>query len=94
VFSNDLCEAFLKSNIPLEKLEKSYLRSFFEKYVNKDRPSVSTLRKTYVNYCYEDTMNEKRNEILNKKIWVSIDETTDLEGRYVANVVIGILLTD
>ncbi|KAE9522223.1 hypothetical protein AGLY_017381 [Aphis glycines] len=93
-FFKDLCEAFLKSNIPLEKLGNPHLRLFLEKYINKDIPSVSTLRKTYVNDCYEDTMNEIRNQILNKKIWVSIDETTDTEGRYVANVIIGTLLTD
>ncbi|KAL4132498.1 hypothetical protein QTP88_009637 [Uroleucon formosanum] len=79
-FFKDLCEAFLKSNIPLEKLGNPHLRLFLEKYINKDIPSVSTLRKTYVNDCYEDTMNEIRNQILNKKIWVSIDETTDTEG--------------
>jgi hypothetical protein len=39
-------------------------------------------------------MNEIRNQILNKKIWVSIDETTDIEGRYTTNVIIGTLLTD
>ncbi|KAE9538630.1 hypothetical protein AGLY_005729 [Aphis glycines] len=93
-FFKDLCEAFLKSNIPLEKLGNPHLRLFLEKYINKDIPSVSTLRKTYVNDCYEDTMNEIRNQILNKKIWVSIDEKTDTEGRYVANVIIGTLLTD
>ncbi|KAL4135648.1 hypothetical protein QTP88_007246 [Uroleucon formosanum] len=93
-FFKDLCEAFLKSNIPLEKLGNPHLRLFLEKYINKDIPSVSTLRKTCVNDCYEDTMNEIRNQILNKKIWVSIDETTDTEGRYVANVMIGTLLTD
>jgi hypothetical protein len=86
-FFKDLCEAFLKSNIPLEKLGNPHLRLFLEKYINKDIPSVSTLRKTYVNDCYEDTMNEIRNQILNKKIWVSIDETTDTEGRYMENVI-------
>lgn len=29
-----------------------------------------------------------------KKIWVSIDETSDVEGRYVANVIIGTLEID
>jgi len=27
-------------------------------------------------------------------VWLSVDETTDVEGRYVANVVIGTLETD
>jgi len=29
-----------------------------------------------------------------KKIWVSIDETTDAEGRFIASVIIGTLLLD
>jgi len=29
-------------------------------------------------------------ELSGKKIWVSIDETTDIEGRFVANVIVGI----
>lgn len=39
-------------------------------------------------------MDEKRNQVLNKKIWISIDKTTDTEGRYIANVIIGTLLAD
>jgi len=29
-----------------------------------------------------------------KKIWISIDETTNIEGRYIANVTIGSLYVD
>ena len=36
-------------------------------------------------------MNSIRQKLINQKIWVSIDETTDAVDRYVANVVIGIL---
>jgi len=62
--------------------------------VDKDIPSVSTLRKTDVEDCYQETMDEIRNEVKNKNIWVSIDETTDSEGRCVANVIIGTLPVD
>lgn len=31
---------------------------------------------------------------MEKKIWVSIDETTDAEGRFIASVIIGTLLPD
>jgi len=33
-----------------------------------------------------------RKHISDKKIWVSIDETTDVKGRFIANVIIGTLL--
>lgn len=39
---------------------------------------------------YENTNQKIRNYVQNKCIWVSIDETIDT-GRYVANVVTGIL---
>jgi hypothetical protein len=39
-------------------------------------------------------MSEIRQNITGNKIWVSIDETTDVEGRYIANVVVGTLLSD
>jgi len=31
---------------------------------------------------------------LKKKMWVSIDETTDVEGRFITNVIVGTLLID
>jgi len=36
-------------------------------------------------------MNKIRSYVTDKKIWVSIDETTDCEGRYIAHVVVGTL---
>lgn len=94
IFNKNLCKSLLLANIPLEKLENKHFRSFLEKYTGKNIPSVSLLRKTYVNDCYEDTMNEIRNQIKGKKIWVSIDESNDATGRYIANIVIGILQVD
>jgi len=60
-------------------------------YTGKDISSESKLRKGYVNEIYENTIQKIRNYVQNKCIWVSINETTDVTGRYVANVVIGIL---
>jgi len=66
-----------------------------EKYTGKEIPTVTTtLRKTYVNDCYDDTMKIIRNYVTSKKIWVSIDESTDTSGRFIANVVIGTLEFD
>lgn len=39
-------------------------------------------------------MDKIRVTVQDKKIWVSIDETTDSNGRYVANVIIGTLEID
>jgi len=93
-FNKDLCKTLLAANIPLNKLQNTYFRSFLEKYTHKDIPSVSLLRSTYVNECYNETMDAIRKEVLDKKIWISIDETTDVQSRYIANVIIGILNAD
>jgi len=93
-FNLDLCRAFLSANIPLHKLSHPILRNFLENYTNKTIPDSSTLRQNYVNKCYEETMNKIRTYASGKKIWISIDETSDAAGRYVANAIIGTLEID
>lgn len=93
-FSKDLCKAILCANIPLYKLTNIEFWSFLEKYTLHDIPTESTLRKTYVDDCYNETMDNFRKSITVKKNWVSIDETTDVEGRFIANVIVGTLLVD
>ena len=50
-----------------------------------------TLRKYYVRSIYENTMKHLRGKANGQKLWVSIDESTDVEQRYVAYFVFGIL---
>ncbi|XP_025198504.1 uncharacterized protein LOC112603549 [Melanaphis sacchari] len=90
-FNKDLCEAFISANIPLNKLENPKFKTFLEVYTKNDIPSESTLRKGYVDDIYNETMDKIRKIISDKKIWVSIDETTDVQGRYIANVIVGTL---
>ncbi|KAL4088664.1 hypothetical protein QTP88_023751 [Uroleucon formosanum] len=94
VFSHDLCKAMMCANIPLHKMSNIQFRSFLEKYTLNDIPSVSTLRKTYTNDCYLEAIDQIRKDVVGNKIWVSIDETIDVQGRYIANVIIGTLLKD
>jgi len=54
-------------------------------------PDESTIQKNYVGDTYNNTTNSIRTYVENKTLWVSIDETTDVDGRYVANVIIGTL---
>lgn len=83
----------LLSNIPLNKLSNEF-KSFLEKYTNESIPSETTLRKGYVDDIYQETLLKIRNYVDKKKIWISVDETTDVTGRFVANVVIGKLEID
>jgi len=52
------------------------------------------LRLGYIDDIFGETMSKIKLELSGKKVWVSIDETTDIEGRFVANVIVGILETD
>jgi hypothetical protein len=52
------------------------------------------LRKGNVDYYYQEMITEIKKKVVGKKIWVSIDETTDAEGRFIASVIIGTLLPD
>jgi hypothetical protein len=88
-FNADLCQAFVSANIPIWKLTNSTLRNFLEKYTTETIPAESTIRKNYVGDCYEEMMKRIRQDLDNELIWVSIDETTDSAGRYVATVVVG-----
>jgi len=86
----DLTHTFLSCNIPLNKFVNRAFSKFLEKYTNKQMPDRSTLRKNYVSICYDETIQMIRSLFI--KLWVPIDyETTDANGRYVANVIIGTL---
>ncbi|KAF0682190.1 Uncharacterized protein FWK35_00036723, partial [Aphis craccivora] len=83
--------AMLSENIPFNKLKNKLLSNFLEKHTDKKMPDESTLGKNYVDKCFNETINSIRKYVENKKIWISIDETSDVEGRYVANVIVGTL---
>lgn len=88
-FNKDLCEASVSANIPGHKLKNFKFREFLEEYTKTVIPDESTLRKTYIPRLFETTIKEIRNQLHNMDIWVSLDETTDSLGRYVANFVVG-----
>lgn len=62
-----------------------------QRYHNKTVPSESSLRAKYVPLLYKTVMNDMIEKASNSYIWVSIDETTDVEQRLVANFIFGIL---
>lgn len=93
-FNMDLCKAMITANIPLNKLSNVEFRKFLEVYTGKDVPTESVLRKFYLDDCYNETIEKIRQRVFDRKIWVSLDETTDAEGRYIANVIIGTLEED
>ncbi|KAJ4439531.1 hypothetical protein ANN_07655 [Periplaneta americana] len=89
MFYEELCQAFVSANIPFHKLNNNVFRDFLQKYTGKSIPDESTIRKNYIESCYNRTLDAIRAKLDGKKIWVSIDETTDCMGRYVVNVIVG-----
>ena len=69
-------------DIPLHKVEAASFRKFLEKYTTHPIPTEYTLRKNYLASCYEDTINKIRNSVGKNKIWVSLDETSDVDCRF------------
>jgi len=75
----------LSANIPFNKLSNIQFKAFLEKYTGKEIPAITTnittLRKFYVyitvDEIYTEIINKIRNTVIDKKIWVSIDEITD-----------------
>jgi hypothetical protein len=76
------------ANRPLSKLQNPVLKRFLQKYTNRPVPDESTLRKNYVPNCYNIVMKSIENRVSNNYLWVSADETTDILGRCVTNIII------
>jgi len=54
----------------------------------------STFRWGHVDDEYNKTIEDIKTEIGENKMWVLIDETCDVEGRFIVNNVVGVLKTD
>lgn len=90
----DLCSTLLAADIPFYKLSNPVLCQFLEKYTGNLIPHESTLRKNYLPNCYSATLDTIRKSMENKKIWLSVDETTDSANRAITNVLVGSLDRD
>jgi hypothetical protein len=84
----------ISANIPLNKVSNKQFISFMEKYTNRSVSTESTLRKNYLSSCYEDAVRRVRNIIGDNKIWISINELTNVDSRCVASVIVGTLFAD
>lgn len=72
------------------KYSSSHVVEFFEK-MNRAIPSENSLRNKYVPILYDRSIADMRAKAANKSIWVSLDETTDSEQRFVANFIFGLM---
>lgn len=93
-FHSELCRAIVAANIPFNALENTHFKGFLEKYCHRNIPSESTIRKNYVDSTYQGALCRIRSDIGDSHIWLSVDETTDSMGRYIAHLIVGKLNSD
>jgi len=67
---------------------------FLENYMGQSVLDGSTLRKNYIQDIYQETLSPIQVVIQGGPIWMSIHETTDVEGRFIGNVIIGKLCNE
>lgn len=91
VFSMDLARAFLQANIPLHKIRNESVVTFIEKYTKFAAPSEYCLRSKCLPSLYNEVKEKMKKIAENNYIFVTIDETTDVDQRMIANFVFGIL---
>lgn len=89
-FANDLAKTFVECDIPLYKMRHPAMKALLEKYTDKIVPSETTLR-SKIPGLFLDRQKEIKLKLKGKKLWVSVDETTDSLKRCVVILVAGVL---
>jgi len=84
----ELCASLISANISWNKLQVPQFKTFLEKYRANHIPDESTLRKNYLWPLFDKTLDSMRSLIGDSNIWFIVDETTDLKGRYIANLLV------
>lgn len=72
-------------------MRNSTLQHFLIKYTYRHVPDEPTLRKSDIHGCYNKVINEIKSNVSNNYVLVYGDETTDILGRCVTTILIGIL---
>lgn len=93
-FNMQLTKTFLETGIPLHKVSYPSMQKFIAEFTSFSAPSESALRKTYVPILYEESLKKMRQKAADNFIWITLDETTDCEQRFVVNFVFGVLGVD
>ena len=88
-FNKILANFCAKLMIPFNKASDEVFVSFIETFTHYKCPSRHSLAKSYLPLLSDEIIEKIRNKLENDYLWISTDETTDVKGRHVANVIIG-----
>ena len=88
-FSHEIADLLVSLDIPLQKLDSQKIKDFLFRH-HKEHVSVTTARNC-LKSLHEEKIAFLKNILVDNKVWISFDETTDSAGRYLANFIIGSL---
>lgn len=93
-FNIALAKMITGCNIPWAALNNPHFTSFLQsclsgQYTNVVIPDESTLRKNYLPQVCDEIEQKIVSELKDSNVWVCVDETTDVSGRNIANVLVG-----
>lgn len=87
-FIRDLIGTMVRCDIPLFKLNNEHFRKIFAKYSNFSAPSEAHARQNIIPELFNETISKIKQSLQGKKIWVSVDEARDSDGRFIAAIVV------
>ncbi|TRY79271.1 hypothetical protein TCAL_17064 [Tigriopus californicus] len=87
-FAQNLCKAFVVSNIPLSKAEHPAIVEFLEKYTKEQILSRRTLTRV-MEVTSKDLLVKLKLQLIGKPLFVIVDETTDCTGRAKCTILVG-----
>lgn len=89
MFNTDLYCTLIKADILLTKFKNPTFKKFLEKYTGRALPDERALFEKITSKIFTMKCYTIRVIIGCSSIWVSVNETTDVDGRFIANALIG-----
>lgn len=92
-FVVDTTEAFLSAGISVERLDHPKMREWLAKYVkgSGDLPCADRIRQHYIPIIGLKKVEELKEVLKNKKLFIMCDETTDKSGNCIFNILFRLL---
>ncbi len=94
VFNEDIAQALIVNNIPLRVLENATFKTIIEKYTKKALLSRSVYANKIIPNLYKKNYLLKTEELKNKPFYIILDETPDIKGRKIVNILAGNLIAN
>lgn len=89
-FDTDIVKLFLNTGIPLQKTDNKDVQNFFKKYTGRNLKSTKHYRTVVVDKLYCEQFDEILGSFKNVDYYIIFDETTDIKGRYILNILAGL----